>query len=78
MIKMHGRLIGDNIELLTISDPALWRVEIDSGQIDQIIINMVVNARDTMPQGGKLTIETANEELDDTYFRDRGVESVGK
>ncbi len=74
--KMLGRLIGDNIELLTISDPALWRVEIDSGQIDQIIINMVVNARDAMPQGGKLTIETANVELDDTYFRDRGVESA--
>ncbi len=74
--KMLSRLIGDNIELLTISDPALWRVEIDPGQIDQIIINMVVNARDAMPQGGKLTIETDNVELDDTYFRDRGVESA--
>jgi len=74
--KMLGRLIGDNIELLTILDPALWRVEIDPGQIDQIIINMVVNARDAMPKGGKLTIETANVELDDSYFRDRGVEST--
>jgi len=72
--KMLGRLIGDNIELLTIPDPALWREEIDHGQIDQIIINMVVNARDAMPQGGKLTIETANADLDKNYFRKRGIE----
>ena len=72
--KMLGRLIGDNIELLTIPNPALWRVEIDPGQIDQIIINMVVNARDAMPQGGKLTIETANADLDKNYFREHGIE----
>ena len=73
---MLGRLIGEDIELLTIPDPELWQVEIDPGQIEQVIMNLAVNARDAMPQGGKLTIETANVELDDTYFRDRCVESA--
>jgi two-component system, cell cycle sensor histidine kinase and response regulator CckA len=74
--KMLGRLIGEDIELLTIPDPELWQVEIDPSQIEQVIMNLAVNARDAMPQGGKLTIETANVELNDTYFRDRGVESI--
>jgi len=74
--KMLGRVIGEDIELLTIPDPELWQVEIDPSQIEQVIMNLAVNARDAMPQGGKLTIETANVELNDTYFRDRGVESI--
>jgi len=74
--KMLGHLIGEDIELLTIPDPELWQVEIDPSQIEQVIMNLAVNARDAMPQGGKLTIETANVELNDTYFRDRGVESI--
>jgi len=61
------RLIGENIELLVIPNAALGRVKADSGQLEQIIINLAVNARDAMPAGGKLTIETSNVELDEQY-----------
>ena len=74
--KMLGRLIGEDVELLTIPEPALWQVEVDPGQVEQVIMNLAVNARDAMPRGGKLTIETANVELNDTYFRDHGVASA--
>ena len=71
--KMLGRLIGEDIELLTIPEPALWQVKIDPGQIEQVIINLAVNARDAMPKGGKLTIETANADLDGNFFRKHGI-----
>ena len=71
---MLGRLIGENVELLTIQAPALWRVEIDPGQIEQVIINLAINARDAMLQGGKLTIETDNVDLNENYFREHGIE----
>ena len=58
--KMLCRLLGEDVELVTSLDPALGRVEIDPGQIDQVIMNLAVNARDAMPQGGTLAIETAN------------------
>jgi len=71
--KMLGRLIGEDIELLTILEPALWRVEADPGQVEQVIMNLAVNARDAMPKGGKLTIETANVDLDRNYYRKHGI-----
>jgi PAS domain S-box-containing protein len=71
--KMLGRLIGENIELLTIPEPELWQVEIDPGQMEQVIMNLAVNARDAMPKGGKLTIETANADLNKNYFREHGI-----
>jgi len=72
--KMLKHMIGEDIEFQTILKPELWKVHMDSGQIDQIIINIAVNARDAMPQGGKLTIETTNVDLDKAYFRDHGAE----
>jgi two-component system cell cycle sensor histidine kinase/response regulator CckA len=67
--KMLRRLIGEDIEMVTRTDPELGTVKMDRGQFDQVLMNLVVNARDAMPEGGKLTIETANVVLDAEYSR---------
>ena len=64
--KMLRRLIGEDIEMIVVPGPELGRVKMDLGQIDQILMNLAVNARDAMPLGGRLLIETANAELDAT------------
>ena len=68
--KMLRRLIGEDIELTTMLAEELSSVEVDPGQIEQVIMNIAVNSRDAMPNGGKLIIETANIELDDEYVSD--------
>jgi PAS domain S-box-containing protein len=65
--KMLGRLLGEDIEVRTILAPDLWNVSVDPGQVDQILMNLAVNARDAMEHGGILTLQTANITLDDDY-----------
>ena len=67
--KMLRRAIGENIELVHKLAEGLGRIKADPGQIEQIIVNLVVNARDSMPNGGKLLLETANAKLDQEYAR---------
>ena len=67
MDKMLPRIIGEHIELATVLTPDLWSIKADPSQIEQIIVNLAVNASDAMPDGGQLTIETANVIIDQDY-----------
>ena len=69
MEKMLPRLIGEDIEIVIALDPAIGRVKADHGQLEQVVMNLAVNARDAMPDGGKVVITTSNVVLDDAWTR---------
>ena len=76
--RMLRRLIGAHIELVTMFGPGLERIEADPAQLEQVVLNLVVNARDAMPQGGKIVIETANSSLDEAYAHQHPGVSPGR
>lgn len=67
MTELLHRTLGEQIELEGVLSPRLWTVEVDQNQLESAVVNLAVNARDAMPGGGKLTIETANTSLDEAY-----------
>ncbi len=78
MVKMLPRLLGEDIALGIKLDPAIGSVKADPGQIEQVVMNLAVNARDAMPSGGRLTIETADAVLDEMYARQHPGAKPGK
>jgi CheY-like chemotaxis protein len=74
---MLRRLLGEDIELKTCLSPTLGQVMADSGQIHQILMNLVVNARDAMPDGGELILETSNAEVDSSYVQEHPESTAG-
>jgi PAS domain S-box-containing protein len=76
--RLLRRLIGEDIQLATALAPDLGMVIVDSGQLEQVIMNLAVNARDAMPGGGRLTIETANVDIDETHVRGEATARPGR
>jgi PAS domain S-box-containing protein len=67
MDQMLQRLIGEDMDLVTLLKPSLGQIKADPGQLEQVLLNLVVNARDAMPKGGKITIETGHKYLEEAY-----------
>jgi len=78
LLKMLHRLIGEDIFINTELDPELWTVKVDAGNIEQAIMNLTINARDAMPEGGTLTIKTQNINVDEDYCKTYTYAHLGK
>jgi len=75
--RMLPRLIGEDIQLVILPGDGLGKVEADPSQVEQVLMNLAANARDAMPRGGRLTIETANAHLDEAYVRSHSMVPAG-
>jgi signal transduction histidine kinase len=73
MEPMLRRLLGNNIELILLTTAGVGRIKADASQMEQVVVNLATNARDAMPRGGKLVIETANVDLDEPSAQNMGV-----
>ncbi|MBU2033097.1 MAG: PAS domain-containing protein, partial [Alphaproteobacteria bacterium] len=78
MSDLVQRALGETVRLEVVTSPGLWRVEVDPNQLESAILNMAVNARDAMPGGGTLTIETANARLDEIYAAEHAEVAPGQ
>ena len=78
LMKLLGRLIGEDVKVTTKLSAELWDVKADSGNIDQVIMNLTVNARDAMPEGGELILKTHNVRIDEKYLQSYTYAKVGE
>ncbi len=78
MSDLLQRSLSERVQLEVVTSPGLWRVEADPNQLEAAILNLAVNARDAMPEGGTLTVETANARLDETYAADHAEVAPGQ
>jgi PAS domain S-box-containing protein len=78
MIELLTRTLGERIDIQTVYGAGLWRVEIDPNQLESALLNLALNARDAMPEGGQLTIETSNIFIDELYVAKTGEMAVGQ
>jgi CheY-like chemotaxis protein len=78
MSDLLNRALGETVKLEIVSSPGLWRVEVDPNQLESAILNLAVNAKDAMPRGGTVTIETANARLDEAYAAEHAEVAPGQ
>ena len=78
MSELLHRTLGETIAVETVLGAGLWRIEVDPNELESAILNLAVNARDAVPDGGKLTIETANTHIDEAYTKEHVEVSVGQ
>ena len=78
MSDLLGRTLGEHIKIETVLSAGLWQMSADPNQVENAVLNLAVNARDAMPEGGKLTLETANTYLDEAYAQAHAEVTAGQ